>query len=116
MKQQQKGLVEIEHYLFSVGWSSEDEAYISRVAEFPSLTTHGETMEEALNEIKQVVGFVVQEMQESGEDIPEPFGQRSYSGKLNLRMPETLHRRLVIQAAQQGVSLNQIINLKLATI
>jgi predicted HicB family RNase H-like nuclease len=32
--------------------------------------------------------------------------------KLNLRMPERLHRQLTLEAARQGISLNQLINLK----
>ena len=32
-----------EQYLYSVGWSEKDEAFVARVAEFPSLAAHGET-------------------------------------------------------------------------
>ena len=31
-----------EHYLYTVGWSEDDEAYVARVAEFPSLAAHGD--------------------------------------------------------------------------
>ena len=41
-----------EQYLYSVGWSEKDEAFVARVAEFPSLAAHGETLEEAMREIK----------------------------------------------------------------
>ena len=103
------------HYLFSVGWSAEDQAFVARVAEFLSLAAHGETQEEALKEIKFVVTEVLKDLAESGEPIPVPLGERSYSGRLNVRMPTYLHRQLAIEAAQQGVSLNQVITLKLAT-
>lgn len=102
-----------DYYLYSVGWSEEDEAYIARVAEFPSLAAHGDTQEAALREIKKVVSAVLKDLAAAKEPIPEPFGKRSFSGRVNLRMPEYLHRQLVIEAAQQGVSLNQLINLKL---
>jgi predicted HicB family RNase H-like nuclease len=102
-----------EQYLYSVGWSEEDEAYVARVAEFPSLAAHGDTQEAALREIKKVVRAVLKELAAASGPIPEPYGKRSFSGRLNLRMPEYLHRQLVVEAAQQGVSLNQWINLKL---
>jgi len=102
-----------EQYLYSVGWSEEDDAFIARVAEFPSLAAHGDTQEEALREIKAVVAFVLKDLTESKEPIPEPFGKRSFSGKLVLRMPEYMHRQLTLEAMQQGISLNQLLNLKL---
>ncbi|MBP9665157.1 MAG: toxin-antitoxin system HicB family antitoxin [Pyrinomonadaceae bacterium] len=103
----------LEQYLYSVGWSEEDEAFIARVIEFPSLAAHGETQEDALREIKQVVSFVLTDLAENKEPIPEPVGKRSFSGRLVLRMPEYLHRKLALEASQQGVSLNQLLNLKL---
>lgn len=103
----------VEQYLYSVGWSDEDDAFIARVAEFPSLAAHGDTQEEALKEIKDVVSFVLKDLAESKEPIPEPFGKRTFSGKLVLRMPEYMHRQLTLEAMQQGISLNQLLNLKL---
>lgn len=112
-KVKEKSLSKVEQYLYSVGWSEEDDAFIARVAEFPSLATHGDTQEEALREIKEVVGFVLKDLAESKEPIPEPFGKRSFSGKLVLRMPEYMHRQLALEAMRQGISLNQLMNLKL---
>ena len=112
-KTKKESLPKIEQYLYSVGWSDEDEAFIARVAEFPSLAAHGDTQEEALQEIKNVVEFVLKDLAESKEPIPEPYGKRSFSGRLVLRMPEYLHRQLVMEATQQGISLNQLLNLKL---
>jgi predicted HicB family RNase H-like nuclease len=53
-------------------------------------------------------------MSESGEDLPEPLHRRSYSGKLVVRLPKYLHRQLAIEAAEEDVSLNQLISTKLA--
>ena len=102
-----------EEYLYSVGWSEADESFVARIAEFPSLAAHGETQEEAMREIKSVVGFVLSDLKEANEPIPEPFGKRAFSGRLVLRMPEYMHRQLALEALQQGVSLNQLLNLKL---
>ena len=113
VKTKKESLPKAEHYLYSVGWSEADDSFVARVAEFPSLAAHGDTQEEALSEIKDVVGFVLNDLKESDEPIPEPFGKRSFSGKLVLRMPEYMHRQLAIEAMQQGISLNQLLNLKL---
>jgi predicted HicB family RNase H-like nuclease len=101
-------------YRYSVSWSEEDGVFVSRVAEFSLLAAHGDTPEEALQEIRQVVQSVLQDLEASEEPIPPPFSTRPYSGKINLRMPESLHRQLAIEAEQQGVSLNQWINRKLS--
>ena len=103
----------VEQYLYSVGWSEEDAAFVARVAEFSSLAAHGDTLEDVLREIKTVVGFVLQDLEETGEFVPEPFGKRSFSGRLVLRMPEYLHRKLALESIQEGISLNQLLNLKL---
>ena len=105
-------MLKVEQYLYSVGWSEDDDAFVARVAEFPSLAAHGETQEAAIIEIKNVVEFVLKDLSESKEQIPEPFGKRSFSGKLVLRMPEYMHRQLALEAMQQGISLNQLLNLK----
>jgi predicted HicB family RNase H-like nuclease len=66
-----------------------------------------------MREIRDVVEFVLNDLKESKEPIPEPFGKRSFSGRLVLRMPEYMHRQLALEAMQQGISLNQLLNLKL---
>lgn len=100
-------------YLYTVGWSDDDEAYVARVAEFPSLAAHGDSQEAALRSLQQVIKAVLKDLAASREPIPQPLGKRSFSGRLNVRMPSYLHRYLAIEAAQQSVSLNQLINLKL---
>ena len=103
-----------EDYHYSVAWSEEDEAFIGRVSEFSSLAAHGETLEKALREIRTAVEGVLEDLEEAGESVPMPFSKRKYSGRLNVRMPEHLHRQLAIESEQEGVSLNQWINTKLA--
>lgn len=40
--------------------------------------------------------------------------EKAYSGKVNLRMPRSLHRDLVRRAEEEGVSLNQFMVVALA--
>jgi len=108
------GIFRAEDYSYTVAWSDEDDAFISRVSEFPSLAAHGKTQEKALKELRGVVRFVLEDLTENREPIPEPLGKRNYSGKLNLRMSKELHRRLALESTTQGISLNALINTKLA--
>jgi predicted RNase H-like HicB family nuclease len=103
----------IDQYLYSVGWSDEDGVYVARVAELPSLAAHGDTPQAALREVKKVVRAVLKDLAASKEPIPAPYGKRPLGKRLNVELPESLHRQLAIEAAQQGLSLNQLITLKL---
>ncbi|MCX7783071.1 MAG: type II toxin-antitoxin system HicB family antitoxin, partial [Meiothermus sp.] len=44
---------------------------------------------------------------EHGDEIPLPSTERSYGGRVLVRMPPSLHRRLAEGAEAEGVSLNQ---------
>ena len=63
-----------KHYLYTVGWSEDDEAYVARVAEFPSLAAHGNSQETALRSVQQVVKTVLKDMAVSNEKAPQPLG------------------------------------------
>lgn len=52
-----------------------------------------------------------EEVAEAEAELPPV---RSYSGKVNLRMPKSLHRDLARRAQEEGVSLNQMIVTTLA--
>jgi len=102
-------------YTFRTQWSEEDQAHISHCLEFPSLSAHGDTPEEALKEIQIVVSESIKWMKSEKEAIPEPLGSKAFSGKYPLRITPELHRELTIRAAEQKVSLNQYIQIKLAS-
>ena len=89
--------------------------YKRQVLEFPSLSWLDTTAATAEAELRSVVEETLEDMQRNNEHIPEPFGQRSYSGKFNLRIPQSLHRDLTIEAEREGVSLNTLIVQKLAS-
>jgi predicted HicB family RNase H-like nuclease len=105
-----------EHYSYRVSWSAEDGEYVATCAEFPSLSWLADDDVEALRGIKQVVRDTVRDLQASGEPVPEPIADRSYSGKFVVRVPPELHRKLALEAAESGVSLNRHISRKLTLI
>ncbi len=100
---------DISHYTYRVGWSVEDNEFVATCLEFPSLSWLAATQIDALTGLEELIGAAVADMQEQGEDVPHPLTERPYSGKFNLRVGEALHRRLAIEAAEEHVSINQII-------
>lgn len=114
MKNKTNPLELTQKYSYQVNWSEEDNAFVASVAEFSLLSAHGNSPEKALKEIQFVVSEVVAELQQNKEEIPPPLSLRKYSGKLNIRMPISVHRKLVQEAALQHVSLNQLIVSKLS--
>lgn len=103
-----------DRYTYRVTWSEEDEEYVGLCAEFPSVSWLAATPEEALTGIRQVVAEVVSDMKANNEVIPEPIATRYYSGKFVVRIPPDIHRRLAIEAAEAGVSLNRLASARLS--
>lgn len=103
-----------DRYTYRVTWSEDDNEYVGLCAEFPSLSWLSKTPEAALRGIRKVVSDVVGDMRDSGETIPAPISCRRYSGKFMVRVPPEIHRKLAIQAAEAGVSLNRLASAKLS--
>jgi predicted HicB family RNase H-like nuclease len=101
-------VTDAEHYTYRVQWSQEDEQFLGTVAEFPSLSWAADSSSEAFSGIRSVVVEVLADMAGTGEVPPVAFGDRTYSGRFLVRMPPGLHRQLVIEAAEQQVSLNSL--------
>ena len=102
------------HYTYRVIWSEEDREFVGLCAEFPSLSWLAPKMEDALKGIARVVAAAVKDIHKSGEDAPAPIGARRYSGKFVVRITPERHRLLAVQAAEAGVSLNRLVNDRLA--
>jgi predicted HicB family RNase H-like nuclease len=103
-----------DRYTYRVTWSEEDGEYAGLCAEFPSLSWLAGSPEEALAGIRAVVADVVADMKANGELIPEPIATRRYSGNFLVRVPPELHRRLALEAAEAGVSLNRLASARLS--
>ncbi|MFG3697796.1 type II toxin-antitoxin system HicB family antitoxin [Micromonospora sp. NPDC047620] len=105
---------EISHYTYRVTWSAQDREFVATCAEFPSLSWLAASQIEALQGLQDLLRDVIVDMEVQGEQVPQPFAERSFSGKFNLRVGESLHRELAIHAAEDGMSLNQYVLRKLS--
>ena len=107
-------MARIEHYIYRVTWSEDDNQCVGLCAEFPSLSYLASTPQEALRGILKVVADVVRDMAASNETIPQPLNSRHYSGKFMVRVPPEVHRQLALQAAEEDISLNRLVSSKLS--
>jgi len=88
--------------------------YFAKVQELPGCISDGETVEEVFSNIYEAMEGWIETKLEAGYDIPMPTDIEKYSGKFVLRLPKSLHAKLVKEAEQEGVSLNQYALYKLA--
>jgi antitoxin HicB len=85
-----------------------------RIRELPGCMSQGDTPEEALEMITDAMRGWLEVELENGGTIPAPRMDEDYSGKVVVRVPKSLHRKLVTRAEEEGVSLNQWILAALA--
>lgn len=108
----------LEHYLNlnypMMIYPEPDGGFTISLKDLPGCVSQGETMQEALAMIGDAKIGWLEVAYAHNDPIPEPQPQPSYSGKLLLRMPKGLHKRLAEYAAEEGVSLNQYVNVLLS--
>ncbi len=74
--------------------------------DLPGCYTEADTLEELPATVAEARELWLETAFEQGVDIPLPSVPEECSGKILLRVPKSLHRRLLDQAAREGVSLN----------
>ena len=97
------------HYTYRIAWSAEDSEFIATVVEFPSLSWCADSRESALAGLTSVVEEVLRDLLAEGEEIPKPWEERIFSGKLNLRLGAQLHKKVALDAAERQESINSYI-------
>jgi antitoxin HicB len=102
-----------QDYQVVLEWSEEDGCHIATIPAWNNVRTHGKNAVEALRSAQEVLEMLIESAEARGEPVPEPQ-HRSYSGKLQLRLPTSLHCRLAREAEREGVSLNHWLTAKLA--
>jgi predicted HicB family RNase H-like nuclease len=103
---------ELAHrYTYCLRWSEEDAAFVANAAEWGSIGGRGDSQEQALAEARIAVETNIRMLRQRGEHgrIPIPLWDRTYKGKLLVRIKPALHRQLLEQAAEQGISLNDLV-------
>jgi predicted RNase H-like HicB family nuclease len=84
-------------------------AWLAEIDELPGCSAHAATAEEAVTRLQEAMEAWIGAALEGGRDVPLPRAQAGHSGRLLVRMPQTLHGELARVAEHEGVSLNQLI-------
>jgi predicted RNase H-like HicB family nuclease len=85
-----------------------EDGFLATVPDLPDCVTAGETAEEALALLHDAMEGWLISVLERDLPVPEPSRAGQYGGKVMVRMPKSLHRRLMEQAEEEGVSANQL--------
>lgn len=93
---------------------NEDGSFFAEIEELPGCMSEGDTKVEALRMIEDAKKAWITVALKRKINIPEPE-KDEFSGKLNVRMPKFLHRKLSYKAKEEGVSLNTLISTTLAS-
>jgi antitoxin HicB len=109
---------DLEYYLslsYRIEVYPDEGGYTAAVPDLPGCITCGESLEEVLELIEDAKAGWLELALEDGDPIPEPtFPEEKYSGRFTVRLPRSLHRQLAERAKNDGVSLNQFVNVTLA--
>ena len=89
--------------------ADEDGGYVILYPDLPGCMTQVESVEEVAEAAEEVRELWLEAEYEMGAEIPEPSYPETHSGKFNVRLPRSLHRRLAESAAAEAVSLNQYV-------
>ena len=77
--------------------------------DLPGCMTQVESIEEIGAMAEDARRLWITSEYEDGESIPLPSMPEEYSGRFNVRIPKSLHKRLAEMAEREGVSLNQLV-------
>jgi antitoxin HicB len=89
--------------------------WTAQVEEWPGCAARGATPDEAARGIEDAMRAWVDDARAHGREVPKPRSAASHSGRLLVRMPQSLHSELARAAEREDVSLNQFITSSLAS-
>lgn len=96
-------------YSLNIRWAEEDQCYFGEFPELPGCATHGNTVEEVIQNANDAVESWREAAKESGIPIPEPVSIKKWSGTFTTRLDPNMHRMLAVKAKQKGKTLTKFI-------
>jgi antitoxin HicB len=101
----------IDKYPFTIRpLSAEDGGgYLIEYPDLPGCHSDGGTPEQAVVNGRDAVRSYLLSCRKHGDPTPKPSPPARSSGQFRVRMPKSLHARLVAQAEREGVSLNMLV-------
>jgi predicted HicB family RNase H-like nuclease len=98
-----------DNYLKIVEWSEEDQCYIGTSPGLLIGGVHGKDQKKVFVALCKAVDEALHVLRQEGRPLPDATVKKNYSGKIALRIPAQLHRRIAARALQAGESVNKLI-------
>ena len=93
---------------------AEEGGYVVEHRDLPGCITQGDTLAEAMDNLAAAKRLWITTAAEHGDEVPAPSTDDRFGGRVLVRMPRSLHRRLFERAQDEGVGLNQLVVAMLA--
>lgn len=82
--------------------------YFITYPDLPGCMSDGDTIEEAIIMGEDARKCWIETAIDEGKEIPEPYSHlNSYKGRITVRVPKSMHKELIKEAQEEGISLNQ---------
>jgi predicted HicB family RNase H-like nuclease len=101
-------------YTFRAEYVPGSDEYVAKCLEFPNQYSRAPSAHAAIEKAERTAEETVADMESYGGTPPALRTDHRYSGNFVVRTSPQLHGRLVVEANEQGVSLNQWVVQKLA--
>ncbi len=88
--------------------------FFGRYPELEGCQSHADTIEELHKNMRIALEGYIENSLEHNIAIPLAKSDDDFSGKFMVRVPKSLHRKLVMEAEREGTSLNQYALYKLS--
>lgn len=101
----------IDKYPFTIRPLPVDDGggFLIEYPDLPGCHSDGDTPEQAVVNGRDAVRSYLLSCRKHGDPIPKPGSPAASSGQFRVRMPRSMHARLVAQAEREGVSLNMFV-------
>jgi predicted RNase H-like HicB family nuclease len=96
-------------YPFTVTVDPDVGGYVIDFPDLPGCMTQVDALDELPEMAEDARRLWIETAFADGIEIPLPSYPETSSGKFNVRLPKSLHRRLAESASHEGVSLNQLV-------
>ena len=84
----------------------EPSGFHAEILEFPGCFAQGATLEEAYTNLEKAAEAWIEACLSQGQEVPEPSSSLTYSGRIVIRLPRSIHRKAAQLAARDETSLN----------
>lgn len=97
-------------YLLNIRWSEEDRCFFGEFPELTGCATHGDSVEEIIQNANDTVDSWMMGAKKAKISIPKPIAIKKWSGVFTTRIDPEIHRQLAIKAKQKGKTLSKFVN------